>query len=46
LFKLVLLLLLLQAPAVTVEGRNKEPLRYCFQCAKLEPLCAFEGKRR
>ncbi|WIA24044.1 hypothetical protein OEZ85_013661 [Tetradesmus obliquus] len=35
----------MKTPAVTVEG-SREPLRYCFQCAKLEPLSAFEGTKR
>ncbi|WIA23996.1 hypothetical protein OEZ85_013623 [Tetradesmus obliquus] len=36
----------MKSPAVYVEGRSRDPLRYCFQCAKLEPLSAFDGNKR
>ncbi|KAF6255907.1 hypothetical protein COO60DRAFT_1627375 [Scenedesmus sp. NREL 46B-D3] len=36
----------MKAPSVTTEAGKNTPLRYCFQCAKLQPVSAFEGTRR
>jgi hypothetical protein len=38
--------LVLQAPSVLLQDGDNQPLRFCFQCAKLEPLSAFDGKKR
>jgi hypothetical protein len=41
-----LLLLLLQAESLMVEGSGDELYRFCQQCGKLEPLSSFQGGRR
>jgi hypothetical protein len=36
----------LQAPTISMRGKNHEVQRFCFQCGKLEPISMFNGAKR
>ncbi|WIA24034.1 hypothetical protein OEZ85_013652 [Tetradesmus obliquus] len=36
----------MKAPSVRLPGDNTQPMRFCFQCGKLQPLTMFEGNKR
>ncbi|WIA24037.1 hypothetical protein OEZ85_013655 [Tetradesmus obliquus] len=36
----------MKASSVRLPGDNSEPMRFCFQCGKVQPLTMFEGNKR